>query len=108
MTSLTFNALTRAGADHYLAIKKCLGDIFEVAEGYGGQSGAARRILLSLYAPNEYQMSGNDFATLDTPHVHNAICVLHEYSMCRIQIFSLIDDSEKRLTGLKQRLAANR
>lgn len=108
MTSLSFSAFVKPEQSHYEVIKKSLEDILNLAEGYGGQARRAQRILLSLYDPKSYQMSGNDFTGLDVPHIHHVIYILHEYGMCRKDIFRLVDDSEERIFQLSKRIPSTK
>ncbi|WP_422653290.1 DUF7673 family protein [Comamonas sp. UBA7528] len=78
--------------------------MLDLAEGYSGQSECAQRILLSIYSPSDFKISGSDFTNLDVPHIHNAIHLLHEYGMCRKRIFSLVEGSETRVLKLAERV----
>lgn len=100
MPKLSFCAFTQPSSLHYEAIAGCLRSMLDLAESYGGQSRYARRILLSIYSPNDYQMSGCDFAGLDIPHIHHAIHLLHEHGMQRKNIFQLIENGEERVLRL--------
>lgn len=104
MASLSFSAFVKPDQSHYEVIKKSLEDILNLAEGYGGQARRAQRILLSLYEPDSYQMSAYDFRGLDVPHIHHVVYVLHEYGMCRKDIFSLVDGCEERIFQLSKRV----
>jgi len=104
MTSLSFSAFVKPEHSHYEQIKKSLENILNLAEGFGQQACRAQRILLSLYAPDCYQMSGNDFTGLDIPHIHHAINILHEHGMCRKDIFSLVEHSEERIIQLSKHI----
>lgn len=103
MTSLSFSTFANPQHSHYEVIKESLEDMLNLAEGYGGQSPHARRILLSLYDPQGYEMCGNDFRGLDIPHIHHAINILHEHGLCRKNIFSLVENSEERILKIAKR-----
>ncbi|ACY34560.1 DUF7673 family protein [Comamonas thiooxydans] len=100
MSTLSFDAFTKPSNLHYEAIAACLQSMLDLAEGNSGQSRCAQRILLSIYSPGDYKMSGSDFIGLDIPHIHNAIHLLHEYGMCRKNIFNLIEGGEARVLKL--------
>lgn len=95
--SLSFCAFVKPSNEHYESIALSLRDILDLADGYGGQSTCAKRILLSLYDPQNFQMSSDDFAGLDIPHIHHAINLLHEHGMRRRNIFRLVESSEERI-----------
>lgn len=107
MSTLSFNAFAKPSNLHYEAIAACLEDMLALAEGDSGQSGCAQRILLSIYSPDIYKMSGSDFTGLDIPHIHNAIHLLHEHGMCRKYVFDLVDCGEARVRRIAD-LAAPR
>lgn len=107
MPSLSFSAFVKPEQSHYEVIKTSLEDILDLAEGYGGQARRVQRILLSLYDPQGYKMNGNDFTGLDIPHIHHVIYILHEYGMCRKDIFSLVEGSEERIFQLSKRVPPN-
>ncbi|MEB5963810.1 DUF7673 family protein [Comamonas testosteroni] len=102
MATLSFNAFTKPSNLHYEAIAAYLQSMLNLAEGNSGQSACARRILLSIYSPGDYKMSGSDFSSLDIPHIHNAIHLLHEYGMCRKNIFHLVERGEARVLELAE------
>ena len=103
MSTLSFDAFAKPSDLHYEAIAACLSSMLDLAEGYSGQSECAQRILLSIYSPGDFKISGSDFTGLDTPHIHNAIHLLHEYGMCRKRIFNLVHGSENRVLKLAER-----
>lgn len=100
MPQLSFDAFSRPSDSHYEAIAAYLRHMLDLAEGYGGQSISAQNILLSIYSPSDYKMSGADLTGLDIPHIHEAICLLHEHGMCRKDVFSLVEGSETRVLQL--------
>lgn len=100
--SLSFSPFVKPDEEHYEAIASSLQNMLDLADGYGEQAQCAKRILLSLYSPQDFQMNGDDFAGLDIPHIHHAISVLHEHGMCRRNIFNLIESGEERIQRLSK------
>jgi len=105
MPTLSFDAFSLPSPSHHEAIAACLRNLLDLAEGYSGQSTCAQNILLSIYSPLDYRMSGSDFSGLDVPHIHNAIHLLHEHGMCRLNIFKLVENSESRVLKLAESAA---
>ena len=104
--SLSFCAFAKPSDEHYKSIASSLRDMLDLAQGYGGQAQCAKRILLSLYSPKDFQMSGDDLAGLDIPYIHHAIHVLHEHGMCRRNVFSLVENCEEQILSLSKRALA--
>lgn len=102
MATLSFNAFAKPSNQHYEAIAACLQSMLDLAERNSGQSACAQRILLSIYSPGDYKMSGSDFTCLDIPYIHNAIHLLHEHGMCRKDIFNLVEGGEARVLRLAE------
>lgn len=98
--SLSFCAFVKPNDKHYESIASSLRDMLDLADGYGGQSKCAKRILLSIYNPRDFQMSGEDFTGLDIPYIHHAINLLHEHGMRRKNIFGLVESCEERIQRL--------
>lgn len=102
MQTLSFSAFIEPNEEHYKAIATSLQEMLDLAKGYGGQARCAKRILLSLYSPKDFQMSGDDLAGLDIPHIHHAIHILHEHGMCRRNVFGLVESCEEQILRLSK------